>query len=52
MVDIMISDFIKRMYKLIKIFVDNAKLDQFFAVTIYLDGEILIKPFKFTNAYV
>ena len=45
----MVSDFIKG-YNLMKIFVgiDIAKLNHF-AAAISSDGEILIKPFKFTN---
>ena len=50
MVDIMVSDFMKGRYNLMKIFVgiDIAKLNHF-AAAISSDGEILIEPFKFTN---
>ena len=50
MVDVMVSDFRKGRYNLLKIFVgiDIAKLIHF-AVAISSDGEILIEPFKFTN---
>ena len=50
MVDIMVSDFKKGRYNLMKIFVgiDIAKLNHF-AAAISSDGEILIEPFKFTN---
>ena len=48
----MVSDFMKGMYNLMKIFVgiDIAKLNHF-AAAISSDGEILIEPFKFTNDY-
>ena len=50
MVDIMVSDFKKGRYNLMKIFVgiDIAKLNHF-AAAISSDGEILLEPFKFTN---
>ena len=50
MVDIMVSDFMKGRYNLMKIYVgiDIAKLNHF-AAAISSDGEILIEPFKFTN---
>ena len=50
MVDIMVSDFMKGRYNLMKIFVgiDIAKLNHF-AAAISSDGEIILEPFKFTN---
>ena len=50
MVDIMVSDFRKGRYNLMKIFVgiDIAKLNHFSAA-ISSDGEIIIESFKFTN---
>ena len=50
MVDIMVSDFRKGRYNLMKIYVgiDIAKLNHF-AAAISSDGEIIIEPFKFTN---
>ena len=50
MVDIMVSDFMKGRYNLMKIFVgiDIAKLNHFVAA-ISSDGEIILEPFKFTN---
>ena len=49
-VDIMVSDFRKGRYNLMKIYVgiDIAKLNHF-AAAISSDGEIIIEPFKFTN---
>ena len=51
MVDIMVSDFMKGRYNLMKIFVgiDIAKLNHF-AAAISSDGEILIEPFKIGRA--
>ena len=50
MVGIMVSDFMKVRYNLMKIFVgiDIDKLNHF-AATISSDDEILNEPFKFTN---
>lgn len=50
MVDIMVSDFRKGRYNLMKIYVgiDIAKLNHF-AAAISSDGEIILEPFKFTN---
>ena len=50
MVDIIVSDFMKGRYNLMKIFVgiDIAKLNHF-ASAISSDGEVLIEPFKFSN---
>ena len=50
MVDIMVSDFRKGRYNLMKIYVgiDIAKLNHF-ATAISSDGEIILEPFKFTN---
>lgn len=50
MVDIMVSDFMKVRYNLMKIYVgiDIAKLNHF-AAAISAEGEIILEPFKFTN---
>ena len=50
MVDIIVSDFMKERYNLMKIFVGIgiAKLNHF-ASAISSDGEVLIEPFKFSN---
>lgn len=50
MVDIMVSDFMKGWYNLMKIFVDIdiAKMNHF-AAAISSYVEILLEPFKFTN---
>jgi len=49
MVDITVSDFMKGRYNLmIYVGIDIAKLNHF-ASAISSDGEILMKPFKFTN---
>lgn len=49
--DITASDFMKERYNLmIYINIDIAKLNPF-ATAISSDGDILIKPFKFTNDY-
>ena len=50
MVDIMVSNFWKGRYNLMKIYVsiDIAKLNHF-AAAISSDGKIILEPFKFTN---